>query len=248
MIPNEADLGRWREQLAQVSPRHDHLSYLWLRWEPGDPWQPVERWVIWQMLPETITHNPKHPYYLAILAELNGPHPRSTGRYDAEEQRWVHGPCRLIDLGTWETFRETGRFGRRWWVIQGTKGGHRYRLSEAERVVWRTLTGTDDTPAPGDLPYAPFDNRVLDQIRGLDEKTKWLAVMSYGIKNRHQLDADEQQEVAMAKRAVANWLAGQMEEVYEEYGSLLKRATADFAPTRLDPKVEASLVADYHIG
>lgn len=247
MVPNEGDVGRWREQLALISPPSDQMSYLHLRWEPGDTWQPIDRWVLWQLLPSHIVANEKHPYYPAIMAELNGPHPRSTGRYDAEEQRWVHGPCKLIDRATWELFRETGRYGRRWWVIQGTRGGHRYRLSEAERTVWRTLTNTDDTPAAGDLPYAPFDNRVVGQIRGLDEKTKWLAVMSYGIKNQYQLDADERLEVSMAKQAVATWLQGQMEEVADEYGSLLKRVTADFSPTRFNPATEQSLAADYHL-
>jgi len=196
--------------------------------------------VLWNLQPIERT-NP------VIMEELQGPHPRSTGRYDEDEQRWVHGPCRLIDLGTWELFRETGRYGRRWWIVQGSKGGHRYRLSEAERVVWRTLTGTDDTPVPGELPYAPFDNRVLDHLKGKDEMTRWLAVMSYGMKNIHQLDADERMEVAMAKQSVANWLAGQMEEITDEYGSLLKRATEDFAPTRMDPAIQESVMSDYHI-
>jgi len=240
VIPNEADLGRWRQELALVSPPTDQLSYLHLRWEPGDPWSPVNRWVLWNLQPIERT-NP------VIMEELQGPHPRSTGRYDEDEQRWVHGPCRLIDLGTWELFRETGRYGRRWWIVQGSKGGHRYRLSEAERVVWRTLTGTDDTPVPGELPYAPFDNRVLDHLKGKDEMTRWLAVMSYGMKNIHQLDADERMEVAMAKQSVANWLAGQMEEITDEYGSLLKRATEDFAPTRMDPAIQESVMSDYHI-
>src|SRR5687768_14939867 len=120
MIPNEADLGRWRQDLAQVSPPLDQLSYLHLRWEPGDPWNPVNRWVIWQLLPIERT-NPEY------LKELNGPHPRSTGLYDEIAERWVGGTCKLIDLGTYELFRETGRYGRRWWVVQGSKGGHRYR-------------------------------------------------------------------------------------------------------------------------
>lgn len=249
MIPNEADLGRWRQELAQVSPPLDQLSYLHLRWEPGDPWNPVERWVLWHMLPIERT-NPD------ILKELQGPHPRSTGHacYDEgpclcefKANRWIDGQCKLIDLGTWELFRETGRYGRRWWVVQGSKGGHRYRLTEAERQVWKTLTMTDDTPAPGDLPYAPFDQRVLNQVKGLDEKTRWLAVMSYGHKNVHQLDLEEKQEVEMAKQAVAKWFEHQMEEVADEYGSLLKRVTEDFTPTRFDPAIEQSLRQEYHI-
>lgn len=192
----------------------------------------------------------------AHLAELKGPHPRSQGHICIEggkclcenkANRWVGGPCRLIDLGTYELFRETGRYGRRWWVVQGSKGGHRYRLSEAERTVWRTLTGTDDTPIPGELPYAPFDQRVLRQISGMDQMTKWLAVMSYGHKNVYQLDREERQEVEMAKNAVAKWFGNQMEEVADEYGSLLKRVTEDFTPTRLNPAIEQSVMQDYHI-
>ena len=246
MIPNEADLGRWQAELAQISPRHEPLSYLSLRWEPGDDWEPIDRWIVWHILPNPRTIKDTH-LRSVIQPELDGPHPRSTGRYDKDEGRWVHGPCRFIDRATWEVYRETGRYGRRWWVVQGSRGGHRHRLSETERTIWRTLTGTPDTPAPGDLPYAPFDNRTLDQLKGLDQMTRWLAVTSYGMKNVHQLDADERAEVTMAKQAISSWFERQMEEVADEYGSLLKKHADDLPDSELTPAMATSVMDEYHM-
>lgn len=208
----------------------------------------MNRLFLWNLLPVERTDP-------AILEELKGPHPRSTGHACFEghclcpekRERWVGGPCRFIDLATWNLFRETGRYGRRWWCIQGSKGGHRHRLTETERTIWQTLTGTDDTPIPGDLPYAPFDNRVIQQISGLDQKTKWLAVASYGMKNQYQLDSEEKAEVELSQRAIAKWFQGQMEEVADEYGTLLKRVTEDFQPTRFNPAQEEALAAEYGI-
>ena len=92
-------LTEWQRQLEQAVPVTDRLSRLVIRWEPGDAWQPIQRFFLWQCV------DPKHheiePW---ILAELRGPAPRSTGHAcfegyclcDLKRRRWVEGACRRV--------------------------------------------------------------------------------------------------------------------------------------------------------
>ena len=65
--PNE-----WVEELRAISPKSDEHGFLDLVWEPGDPWVPGQRWVIYQMLHHQFAD-------WAVVRELEGPHPRSEG-------------------------------------------------------------------------------------------------------------------------------------------------------------------------
>lgn len=222
----------WQRELDALCPPSDNLPRFLLRWEAGESWEPIGRWVIWNLMPRHVTHETgRNPFYDAIVAECEGPHPRSTGHYCAPNHctcelktgSWRGGTTRIIDRDTWEVYQQTGRYGRRWWVIQGSNGGHRYRLAEWERTIWRTVTHTGDVPVLGELPYAPWDNRVRRHLLGLERTMRWLGVVRYGEKNRHRLDTDEKAEIEMAKSAVGDWMARQMDETWDEYGTLLKR-------------------------
>lgn len=245
----------WQQELDAICPPSPNLPQFYLRWEAGEAWQPLGRWVIWNLQPRRITHDPnRSAWYDAIIAECEGPHPRSTGHHCAPNQcaceiktgAWRDGATSLIDRDTWEVYRETGRYGRRWWVIQGAAGGHRYRLAPWERRIWHTVTGQQDVPSIGDLPYAPWDNRVKRHLLGLEQTMRWLSVVKYGEKNRHQLDTEERQEVDLAKAAVANWMAGQMDEVWDEYGTLLRRQAQSVGSGayRADPHFNPDEVAE----
>lgn len=152
-------------------------------WEPGDVWQPIHRWFLWQVQPWHLSEN--H----AVKQELRGPHPRSTGHYCAPSRgcgcrnefgvpthtmAWKGGATRLIDRQTWELHRrierETGELviPRRLWVIQGASGGHPFMVSPSEQKLRRELGQTPDVPSAGDLPYAEFDQRVLVALERYD--------------------------------------------------------------------------------
>lgn len=148
-----------------------------IAWEPGDVWQPIHRWFIWQFQPWERSHNN------AVKAELRGPHPRTGTRMQyvpatlngktTLRPRIMGGPCQLIDRRAWELHheweRQTGErvIPRRLWVIQGASGGHPFTLSTEEQAL-RTVQGVADVPSAGDLPYAEFDHRVLRALERYD--------------------------------------------------------------------------------
>ena len=222
----------WQRELDAICPSGPGLHRLWLRWEAGDPWQPIERWVIWSLLPRWITHDfERSTTYQVPVTECEGPHPRSEGHYcaagwcrcEVKTDGWRDGPVHTIDRGTWEVYRETGLLGRRWWIIQGENGGHRHKLEPWERKIWHIVTGLPDTPAPGDLPYAPWDARVKRHLTGEVGRMQFLGAIRRERKGQMALDSEDKAKELMAKQALAAWTTEQFEGVWDYYGTLLKR-------------------------
>ena len=150
---------------------------LYIAWEPGDRWQPIHRWMLWQLQPWAHVDQ-------AFKDELRGPHPRTDASLTYLSQiidgvrqmrpRITGGPCRLIDKRTWELHHEiadvTGELvrPRRLWVIQGDAGGHPFAVTPAEEKYRRACGLTPDVPSAGDLPYAEFDRRVMAALERYD--------------------------------------------------------------------------------
>lgn len=165
----------WEDRLAEHSPPTNRFSWLKLVWEPGYPWEaPVERYMLMQMIPAHAVE----PY---VLEQLEDPHPPSMhGNYYDAHLTWtdetgaerigkfVNNPDCLITEQAWRLFRETRCWGKRYWVMQGEKGGHKYRFTKVEQQMLRLLKLPTEPPEPGTLPYAPFDDRVLAQLEKLD--------------------------------------------------------------------------------
>lgn len=227
----------WERQLWTIAPPSNFISWLKLRWEPGDAWEPIERWFIWQM---------RHPRFVRpeVLAELRGPHPRSRGHYcatgwcpcDMKANRWRDGAARLIDRAQWELFQETGHYGTRWWCIQGDAGGHRHRLDSVEARVMRIMTrgAVTDTPAPGDLPYAEWDVRVFRKVAEKDRVRMWKGVTDYVNRNHETLNAEERDEGQRAQAALWSWLESQAKHTVDKIGNIGANALKDAAPRILD--------------
>ncbi len=144
-------------------------------WEPGDVWQPIHRWMLWQLQPWAHVD-------ATFQQELQGPHPRSKGHYCADGQcvcpvktnRWRGGAARLIDRRTWEIarqhYQQTGEWvrPRRLWVIQGFHGGHPFMIGMAEEKLRQAQGLPAEVPSAGDLPYAEPDPRVLAALERYD--------------------------------------------------------------------------------
>lgn len=203
----------WERALWSIAPPSQFLTWLKLRFVCGDPWEPVGRWIIYQMRAPRLIAN-----RLDLLAELRGPHPRSTGHYDAKLKMWKGGAARQISRDTWELFQETGHYGKPWWVIQGDQGGHRYQLDKIESKISRMNGGPSDTPAPGDLPYADFDRRTFSKILQLDRVRMWKHVTDYASRNHAQMDAEDEQEATLARQALWGWLGTQVKKTVDTIG------------------------------
>jgi hypothetical protein len=148
------------------------------------PYEPVQRWEIYEMTPVFETEDgPNVP--LDILKCLKGPNPRHEGVWVPDPRipehlggkRWLSDS--LVSLVQWELYRETGCYGQRFWIIQGSRGGHKWRLSAAEKNFLASFSAggreakAPDTPLPGDRPYAEWNELAKQQIVRLDKLRKW---------------------------------------------------------------------------
>lgn len=167
----------WVDAVEALAPLSDRMAGLTLRWEAGDRWQPIHRWVIWQLQPWAFVKDRD------IKRELRGPHPRTNARLvyvnatvngqTMPRPRLQGGPCRFIDRRTWEIHQEYAARGIlvrpvRFWVLQGSEGGHPFMVSPEEQRLRAAQGLPADTPSAGDLPYAGYDARVADGIRRYD--------------------------------------------------------------------------------
>lgn len=230
-----ATMARWQAELDRAVGVTDRLSGLVLRWEAGDAWQPIQRFIIWQTEPL----DSLEPWVRAEL--LSRRHPRGSGHYcgdgyclcPAEKQkgRWVGGMTRFIDRQTWELYRDTGCYGRRWWVIQGSTGGHRFawRNDEPQAAAAKAKGFPAQTPAPGDLPYAPFvPSLTLPLILRERRARHFMGTLASMATRLDLLKLEEQAEAAQAARAVWEWAGDEAERLWYDAGAdLLPRYFED---------------------
>lgn len=142
----------WQLELDAHFPRGGDVSWLEIRWLPGERWDPVQRWGIYEASPGTTLPAWKREY----LADFE--------RSDLEQQ-FERG--RVV-----REYFATGVLLEPFWIIQGEKGGTPYRISEADRKMLELAGLSGEPPLPGDLPYAPFDNTVLQAVLAWDRLRK----------------------------------------------------------------------------
>lgn len=213
-----ATIAGWQAELERVVPRTDRLSWLYLRWEPGDVWEPVQRWVLWQVWPADVT--------AALMpqqwAALHGPSPRSKGRFSAERRRWVGGATPWLSRQQWEIGQEIGRYAEPWWVVQGPNGGHRIRLSDAEKQMRKMQGRIDAWPRMGALPYAPFDTRVTRWVRQYDLLQRWTALRGFDQRTGDDVMRELEADSRRAAELQLAWLDEQVAETVDEGGGAFR--------------------------
>jgi len=163
--PRAEDIARWQDELDRIAPRTDRgpswLKLVWLSGDDWTPWHHVQRWGIYQMSP--IERAP-----FDIAQELRGPNPRWFGYWDRIAQRFIRSRNFLINREQWELYRETGCWGKLYWIVQGPPGGHRRRWDDRESRLSAVMGGDPQPPPPGELPYQPFSSAVIQRLREHD--------------------------------------------------------------------------------
>lgn len=248
----------WERRLYNAIPPSQGSTWLKPRWEKGDPWEPVNRWVIWQMFPAKTLCDPGtdllKPYYADMVRELEGPAPRSQGHYcgagwcpcDVKANRWRDGAAFLIDQAQWELWQETHCVASRWWIVQGDKGGHRYRLSTIESALYRMAVGDPRAqwPSPCELPYAPLDERVWEQVRKFEQVRAWQATLAY-LGKQPSKDQDEDAAERELRTMLGDWFKEQMYQAREGMTASEKADLFEARPVGLGKEVLGDAHCDY---
>lgn len=227
----------WQEELDRLAPPAASVSSLRITWLPGDHWDPIERWVIWQVYPEGIVP------HIAREA-LHGPHPRSQGHacfpringkkgcdcgafppWYTWKHRWTGGPPSAAGVSKWtyELYQATGRFHRLYWIVQGGFGGHRYKYTPQESRVSVLHGGPEQPPAPGELPYAEPDHRTFARIGAADQLRRWRGVKDFTARDGRDLDRLEAAQSDAYQEQLWAWLDGQLGEPADKLRFELRR-------------------------
>jgi hypothetical protein len=228
----------WIRAIRTVSEKSDVHGWLYLHWMPGEEWVPCQRWGIYEML---------HPRWVPfdLMEEFDGPHPRTEGHYCSNKvpkqfqclckrklEAWRGGPCSFITAEQWTIYRKTGYVPRHlFWVIQGKGGGHKAFFTDQEED-WLTAAGMSlRIPYPGEIPYAPFDARVLSHIM------KHNALKKYGddlMKYRRAMGpehaAELQKRLKEFRESVLSWFDQQMKEECELFVEAADNGEMDNLP------------------
>ncbi len=230
----------WQDALDRLSPAGDRLSSYLGVWAPGEPELPIQRFVIWQMRPRWYTgmqvRRRRDPRFIGLTQEP----PRRHARWDPQAKcyrKWGGGMA-MCDRLTYQLYQRTGRYGQRWWVLQGRRGGHRYLLTNTERKILGLDSRNQqrDVPKAGDLPYAPLDQRTLDRIGDLEQVALWHRVCARVSAQEHRWDAAEREAAEVARGKLADWLDAQWGETWDQAAGLYKQALRTIAPTGVSRK------------
>lgn len=226
----------WQEELDRIAPPNGKLSWLWLYFDEGYAWEKVGRWMIGQVIPaQSIAPT--------IRELLEGPNPADHGHFEQDEYghpRWVtHLPG--ITRRQWQFYKDTGNYLRPYWVVQGSRGGHRVQFSFTERRIIEMNGGDPNPPAPGELPYAVPDRRTFAEIAKRDLMRNYAYAIDFMENSEQRMEADERRGYEEMRRQLWSMMSSQVEGYANELAFHL-RGHLDDAPTsemQYDKKLES---------
>jgi hypothetical protein len=221
----------WQAALDRLTPPNDRVSFLRILWVAADltvsRWgkvsvDPVQRWVLFQCTRQI-------PEPALIHLEAAAPHPKHNPRPLMREQ--------------WELYQAERLYGQPFWIVQGERGGHKRRFTQVEQNILKAQKLPHQAPAPGALPYAPLDNRVLDKLAVLDVMTNWNRAIELDERKPDELDAEMREAAKDGRRWLLNWLESQVEAQLDEIPVTIE-TSRDVAPIDADLEREQLINAD----
>jgi hypothetical protein len=228
-IPHREPPEHWQAALDAFAPPGQRTSWLKLVWMAGKPYEPVGRWVLYEMSP-ALQFVPDH-----IWLGLKGEDPRTWGHWETDMA--VPGGRRWVSKSTvsglqWDLFRRYHCYPILYWVIQGEHGGHPFRLNPAERHYLQTVhEGRYEHPGPGMLPYADFDNRVLRKLKAADRLRQWDAGHMTTWEDRTASPQKAGETIMAEDHALESYyelkMLDDLDAVIEDYVRALPQATID---------------------
>jgi hypothetical protein len=148
----------WSDALSRVAPPEDRTDHLRLVWVPGDYDTPVQRWVVYQYVPDVVARPDQIPPVASITRDVIDRHVPTrvlAGDVVVPGYTITEGPNEeqafLRDV-----LRSTACIAYPLWVCQGDPLGHPFQLTRWEKVAAMRQRGPTIPPRPGDAPYMPF--------------------------------------------------------------------------------------------
>lgn len=219
----------WQAELDRIAPPNSGLSFLHLYFEEGYDWEPVGRWMIGQVIPaKNIAPS--------IRELLEGPNPADHGHFEMDghgHPRWV-SDLPGITRRQWQFYKETGNHLKPYWVVQGSRGGHRYQFSFPERRLISMNGGDPNPPAPGELPYAVPDTRTFAEIGKRDLFRNYAYALDFMENSAQRMEADERRGLEEMRRQFWNMMSEQVKGYADEM-EFAMRGFMDNAPTSAVP-------------
>lgn len=187
---------RWQDMLHELAPPSENVPWLHCAWMAGErrqrpdgTWdlQPVQRWVVWEMVPYRTLYYDHHRAKKRgdddlILSALLDAHPRQLGKWvrgrvrdgrTFKDGEWKWKSFATVSMQQWELFREFRGYAIPTWILQGTQGGTARRWPEWIRMFAALHKLPADPPEPGALEYAEMDWRVIEQLANRDKLRRW---------------------------------------------------------------------------
>jgi len=211
----------WEESLRGISPIVDRTSHLRFRWRAN-----VEQWELYECTPLHLIDPDRVKQLSVHWSQLPKDQQRGRRTFVTEYQHYM--------------YREHKVDARRFWVLQGNRGGTPAAYTERERRMLEIMGECPDVPPLGCLPYAPFDGRAIKAIQQRDR----LAKHGYDIdalekaKTAESLRIEDEEAEKDYRRAFLSWWSNEMKPMSEfmkwylgksESDHTLRRATRDEA-------------------
>lgn len=216
----------WEQRLREISPISETHSWLAFRW-----FAEAQRWMIYDCVPIRFVVDNTLIDDLAHGADPNTP----------------EGADVLVSVFQQQMFRKHRVHARPCWVIQGTKGGHHAAYDEAMREDHRRLGLPLEPPKPGDLPYAPFDERVVKHLLEMSKLVKFKNDFGefkkrYGTVEGQKREAKE--ALRQARERYVRWINSTFEDGDEYFTKAYRAGELDDAPRTETEYVKENETAD----
>ncbi len=223
----------WQEELDRIAPPNGKLSFLHLYWEQGYEWEPVGRWMVGQVIPSASIPD-------SVRELLEGPNPADHGHFEQDDYgqaRWVtHLPG--VTRRQWHFYHDTGNHLRPYWVVQGSRGGHRVQFNFAERRVIDMNGGDPSPPTPGDLPYSEPNTRTFSELGKRDLLRNHAFAIDFMENAPERMDADEQRGLEEMRKMLWDGISDQVGGYADEMAFHLDMDAAPTTEVQFDKKLE----------
>lgn len=227
----------------------------------GFPYEPVQRFVVYEVLPASQVQKMLDDEERAGITDsllrglwndLRGPDPRTVGEWRDDPKvgkRW-HSRS-MVSRHQWDIHKQTGGLPQLVWIIEGDKGGHAWQFGQFEQA-FLLEHGIDPQlvqamraawPNPGDQPYAPYDNRVFQALAERDLLRSWRQSMNWDDRSQRThagliLAGDVNTRRQMTMDRMLRWMDNQISDAVSDIPRKLLPQWSELATAGESPDEE----------